>query len=1796
MKRLFLLALGACSLFGGIVFAVDPIQDNSPHDLGDYSCDVTSSVLYYAGTTNIYPADIFDGSTNLHWRISVVPNDSWYSIYNNGLFNAPWFQFGSNGKPINQWPVIAVSPLSPASIQTSIPTWYTRSQIASQIVYHLKRWAYTAWPFPNPIYYTPVGWSTQYTTINSSPNASTTQEDDECRNMYIWFCGDGVADTWSQTSFEGTPAQFASYALAGNEECDDGNTDPFDTCVTYDDNGSAVCALPYCGDGFHDWDGPNGILGDADDEDCDDGNNIDGDGCPSDCQFPPVPGVCGPQDGQQIYDFDNNWNALTATSPGLCDEWAVINFLYNTASHSWSWACSWANGWATDICGASEQRCGDGDVNMMEWEDCDGDWADCGPWQFTCTSTCTCVANPLDGVCGSTFDNQSFYDFDNNGNYLTATTPWLCANGQISNFVYNPTLHKRTRTCLWSNGWSTDSCQATELRCGDNAVNGAEACDGDATVCGPWEFTCTNACACLPNPVNGVCGSVDETVIYDFDNNGNALTATSPWLCADGNVSLFLYNAQTHTRSRQCVGLQGWDTAFCGAQELRCGDNVVNGAEECDGSATLCGPWQWTCTTCTCIPNPEDGVCGSTFDNQSFYDFDNNGNYLTATTPGLCANGVVNSFTYDPIEHLWLRNCLWSNQWNDDACQATELRCGDDTVNGAETCDGGWQAQCDDNYLCQQCDCSYQPNCGNGVTDPGEACDDGNTNNTDECTNSCELTYCGDGITQNPNGQGDNERCDDGNLDDTDTCTTMCMETYCGDGITQNPNASGQEEECDDGNGIDTDGCSNTCQSNPLCGNGVLDPGEDCDDGNNSNGDGCSNSCNNEYCGDNYRDTNGPDNITGNADDEACEQDIHCPVPWSDCTSSCDCVPPALTRCGDGIVQSPNSSGQYEECDDGNTIDTDACRNNCTLPGGWGSSCESLTLTTTTQNVPTQIGYTCLWQWNAVQVQLFTSTWGLLASATTAVGSFYVTTPDTYTIVCSYDGITSQACQRTVDLGGYCKDLVATQTTWYTYTFACSWIGDNYLLVISDSQNHVVSSVTATGDFTYTYTFTTPGTYTAVCFVDGVSNTTCTDGTWFTTQAYTSSFGENTVGILRTSPTTRIVSAPHVDYRTNGFTSVASLSATLEDYALAKWMKTYLSTLDAKTITSVTKPKTTVVKTDFAKKVTDITAVVDKQLKENCYNACLETIVIGWWSTWSCLLTTDPTTTSVKASSLTVTWTCAFSGLTGTPSLACGNGTVFTWTSWVCFYTGYNTWTMQCLLDNKAYPWCEKPIHTYKWWGWGGWWGWGRHGWCGDGIPDAGEACDDGAKNGTGSICSLSCTLKWFSPTIKTDAPPKCASIDPPSIQLGEILPFWWAMEDDVDIIATTECRAWSEGKIPASSLRCYFTVQAPDDTTYKVEEPCTTDALKTVAWYDDLQKDLWVQLSPKRWQSYTRTNKRTADSYGEYTITLDKVTYALCTKTAPATSWSSVSYAMAYGQSYEGRVCQYNFAVTTPYFIQKWTSLSSFVDDVTTLEKFLRVDWKKSILDMSKITLLEKTSSSDAYATMKKTVYKEADKAVQSLTVEHPLWALTSWFKKVPNQEIYSVDNWFTIRHRSKSKQFNEGKPTTIIVKGAVEVTIRGSLPGNLLLIAPEGTVTFVNEDCDVTDTIEATIVASKIKATWLLEQANRSLTSKEWCTDGKLVIKGVLVSQESWWIAQLRSARRSTLNDWFDGTSSKADHIYAWASLRIESRPSVWSSQPPLATKNTLFFRTQSHGSAGDQLPLPLPILESLLVLLNY
>lgn len=130
--------------------------------------------------------------------------------------------------------------------------------------------------------------------------------------------------------------------------------------------------------------------------------------------------------------------------------------------------------------------------------------------------------------------------------------------------------------------------------------------------------------------------------------------------------------------------------------------------------------------------------------------------------------------------------------------------------------------------------------CGDGVKDGSEACDDGNSVNSDGCVGACVLATCGDGFVRSGI-----EQCDDGDSQSGDGCDINCTTTACGNGVI----TSG--EECDDGNKIDTDACPASCEP-AVCGDGYRRTGfEECDDANLLDGDGCSQICERQQmCGD----------------------------------------------------------------------------------------------------------------------------------------------------------------------------------------------------------------------------------------------------------------------------------------------------------------------------------------------------------------------------------------------------------------------------------------------------------------------------------------------------------------------------------------------------------------------------------------------------------------------------------------------------------------------------------------------------------------------------------------------------------------------------------------------------------------------------------------------------------------------------------------------------------------------------------------------------------------------------------
>lgn len=339
-----------------------------------------------------------------------------------------------------------------------------------------------------------------------------------------------------------------------------------------------------------------------------------------------------------------------------------------------------------------------------------------------------------------------------------------------------------------------------------------------------------------------------------------------------------------------CTAACEFDTTGCASSSAICGNDVAEGAEDCDGR----------------------DLSGQTCETEGY----DSGNL----------------------------SCNASCHFDLSDCEGTGPECGDGVREGSEACDEtdlNGQTCLDRGFESGQLACSAScafdtsgcegagPECGNGQVEADEACDGNNLAGQSceslgfdsgtlacsaDCTvdsSDCESTMseCGNGMVEA------GEECDGGDLDGQ-TCRSQGFD-------------SGQLR-CASGCQLDT----SNCQGGGECGNGVSEPGEDCDGddlagedcqslGYQSGNLGCTDAC--DFDESDCSDT-GPGPNCGNGDvnfnedcdgddldGEDCESlgfesgDLACSANCTFDTSSC--VESPGVECGDGVAEG------NEECD-----------------------------------------------------------------------------------------------------------------------------------------------------------------------------------------------------------------------------------------------------------------------------------------------------------------------------------------------------------------------------------------------------------------------------------------------------------------------------------------------------------------------------------------------------------------------------------------------------------------------------------------------------------------------------------------------------------------------------------------------------------------------------------------------------------------------------------------------------------------------------------------------------------------
>ena len=536
-----------------------------------------------------------------------------------------------------------------------------------------------------------------------------------------------------------------------------------------------------------------------------------------------------------------------------------------------------------------KERCGDGIVNGTEY--CDGDHfmldeTRCSEWDTQYSSgnvkcnqnTCqldfsACIVKPS-AKCGNGIVEISNGEMCDGQQYMDNIK--TCADYSSS---YSGGSLSCTHDCQID-----DSACTTVNPCGNNTIDPGEECDGSKfngsfKSCSGYNSNlytsggtlgCTSDCKIDVSGCNPYCGngSVNTTKGEECDHSDSGdKFQTSKNTCAKvvGTGS---------TGTLACTNDCKLDVSGCSAAVTEyCGDGIVNGNEDCDGTAffgnfTKCTDWQdaaysggnvgcdsnWNLVFSDCTPIAEP-YCGDGIVNQPDEMCD--GSSLADGFSFACSE-------YSSTYASGTMTCNSDCEFDDSKCvTVAATKCGNNSLDldEDEYCDGNLFIDGDNK-------CSDW--LGEGAT--------GTLKCTKDCkldTSECQTAHCGDGIVNN-----DEECDDDAYLLDITSCADY-----------SNIYASGSLG-CKSNCKVDTRNCKT------KCGNNVVDEAnnEECDGNKFAPG---FNTCD--------------DWITGSTGTLKCTRT--CEVDYSDCHAS------PVAYCGDGIVNT-----NAEDCDGSAfLLDIDQC-------------------------------------------------------------------------------------------------------------------------------------------------------------------------------------------------------------------------------------------------------------------------------------------------------------------------------------------------------------------------------------------------------------------------------------------------------------------------------------------------------------------------------------------------------------------------------------------------------------------------------------------------------------------------------------------------------------------------------------------------------------------------------------------------------------------------------------------------------------------------------------------------------
>ncbi len=434
----------------------------------------------------------------------------------------------------------------------------------------------------------------------------------------------------------------------------------------------------------------------------------------------------------------------------------------------------------------------------------------------------------VEGGLFNAYDAETCVD-ETNGNYVCPVGSYAYHYQAVGSVATNLYTDLEYDSGAWVTPIDANSLDAVTITVG-NSASTATGFTPSAFCSGTTIYGSSASCG------DGVVGSDELCEIGQL--GGTAVTCTT----ADG-----LSGNRSQICDSSCTGFVDDVNALCIV--ATCGDGVIDAGEYCDdgsknGAYGFCGQ---DCTFDTAFYCGDGLLAGGEACDCGVPGTDNTNSRAFGGVPASC-NGNFNG-DYDSSPSA---TCAWD-------CSGPAAYCGDSTLDSGEVCDGAnetWSGQ-----LCSGSSpvgfrnepCVSDADCGGGVcggTGSGSraACEVGYTRVKtcdDAAGASCaytendwfniactEIGACGDGVVD------PGEECDDGNTDGTDSCTSACTLNVCGDayvyvGQEQCDEGVNNGQGCDSAYGSSCTACSLSCryevESGEFCGDGVLNGDEYCD-------------------------------------------------------------------------------------------------------------------------------------------------------------------------------------------------------------------------------------------------------------------------------------------------------------------------------------------------------------------------------------------------------------------------------------------------------------------------------------------------------------------------------------------------------------------------------------------------------------------------------------------------------------------------------------------------------------------------------------------------------------------------------------------------------------------------------------------------------------------------------------------------------------------------------------------------------------------------------------------------------